>query len=290
MTPPGSMSGRGAVAKRASAAHPAAGAPPISPGAARRSRTGGFTLIELLTVVAIVGILASLILTAISGAKKRTRVTACSGNLRQVAMAVEIYQDEAGRRPRSFTRLATRPEILPNPRSLLCPDDPTQRARAKKPSQSAPSAWGNVVNTSQEPMDHLDFKTDLEAPTWEQEMLDVKETVGFSYLHPLCWRKSAWKVLSEFGNHYGVGVCQVHGINLVPVDKVNPQGKGYLSWEGLTLRAQRDGAVISRKIFRGSNLRPGGGNGGGIVITPVIPGDYPWEFYLDTLPNRAPRI
>lgn len=279
MTLPGSTSGRGAVAKRAAVAVGAAAAP---------SRRAGFTLIELLTVVAIIGILATLILTGIAGAKKRSRQTACSGNLRQVALAVELYNDEAGRRPRSFTRLATKPEILPNPRSLLCPEDPALRSIAKRQNKDASLAWGNLANRSQEPMDHINLKQDLEAPTWEQEMLEIQETVGFSYLHPLFWRKTAWKVLVDFGNLAGVSVCQLHGINLNQMNAANQQGKPYKAWEGLTLRAQREGSVVPRKIFRGVSLKPGNGETASGPITPVIPGDYPWEFYLDSLPARPP--
>src|SRR6185503_18764212 len=116
---------------------------------------------------------------------------------------------------------------------------------------------------------------------WEQEMMDIKESVGCGYLHPLFWRKSAWNTLLVLGNQAGVSVCQVHGVSLSHLDQPTPVAKPYLAWEGLTLRAQRDGAVVSRKIFRGVGLKPGTPDSGGVVITPVIPGDYPWEFYLD---------
>lgn len=272
-----STCGRGAVAKRAAVAAGAAAAP---------SSRDGFTLIELLTVVAVIGILATLTLTGIAGAKKRSRQTACSGNLRQVALAVELYHDEAGRRPRSFTRLATKPEILPNPKSLLCPEDPALRSVTKRPTKQTLVAWGNLANRSQEPMDRINLKKDLEAPTWELEMMEIQESVGFSYLHPLFWRKTAWKVLLDFGNLAGVSVCQVHGINLMQLDRENPQAKPYKAWEGLTLRAQRDGSVVPRKIFRGIGIKQGNGETSNGPITPVIPGDYPWEFYLDSLPPR----
>lgn len=249
----------------------------------------GFTLVELMTVAAVIGILASLILSAVAGTKKRSRQTTCSGNLRQIALAVAIYEDEAGRRPRSYTRLASRPEILPNPRSLLCTDDPAVRAYRKAQAQANMVAWGNLANTSQEPMERVNFKDDLEAPSWELEMQDTRESIGFSYLHPLFWRKSAWKTLLGLGNQAGVSVCQTHGVSLSNLDRRVPAAKPYLAWEGLTLRAQRDGAVVARKIFRGVGLKPGSTDPSGGVLTPVIPGDYPWEFYLDQLPLR-PKI
>ena len=137
-------------------------------------------------------------------------------------------------------------------------------------------------------MENINLKEDLEAPTWELEMMEVQETVGFSYLHPLFWRKTAWKLLMDFGNLAGVSVCQVHGINLLQMNKPTGQSKPYQAWEGLTVRAQRDGSVVTRKIFRGIGLKPGAN--GGSMMTPVIPGDYPWEFYLDSLPARPPKF
>ncbi len=55
---------------------------------------GAFTLVELLLVIAILGILAALLLPALSGAKAHARSTACENRLRQMGLALHMYVHE----------------------------------------------------------------------------------------------------------------------------------------------------------------------------------------------------
>jgi prepilin-type N-terminal cleavage/methylation domain-containing protein len=135
----------------------------------------GFTLVELLTVIAIISILATLLMTTLSSAKRKAREAVCISNLHQVALALNIYLEDVGKRPPDLQTLVTN-KYLADGKTLLCPAD-----RA---------AWAALAATP----------------------AGTATSQPVSYQHPLAWPDDQWNRLLQTPSGPGVVVCGYHDI------------------------------------------------------------------------------
>jgi prepilin-type N-terminal cleavage/methylation domain-containing protein len=226
----------------------------------------GFSMVELLTVIAIIGVLATLLATALASGKRKGRQAYCTANLRQISLAFEMYFEDERRRPASFAPLV-QSRNLPNPASLLCPEDKSGN-------------WGELAMPERPGLGSVFLVVDQEGnPVPTEGPVPLKR----SYFHPLGWQEPAWHQLQKRESLAGIAACQLHGLG-----RQNLSAPSILNFEGLVLRAQRDGAVVRRHIYWSQAGRsPEPPSDAPISVVPSSPTGFEfaapvrWEFFTD---------
>jgi len=77
-------------------------------------KVAGFTLVEMIVVIAIIGILATLVVVRYSGQTDQAKVAAAKSQLAQLEGAVISFHSNVGRLPSALTELVDRPASASN--------------------------------------------------------------------------------------------------------------------------------------------------------------------------------
>ena len=72
-------------------------------------RMRGFTLVEMIVVIAIIGVLATIIVTRYAGQTDQAKAAAAKSQVAQIESAVISFQANTGRLPNSLTELVNKP-------------------------------------------------------------------------------------------------------------------------------------------------------------------------------------
>ncbi|WP_309382199.1 type II secretion system protein [Cerasicoccus frondis] len=120
-----------------------------------KSHRPAFTLVELLTVLAIVGVLASILIPVVGNIRSKANQVTCTSNLRQLHMTIiSMTNDNKG--------------ILP-------------AAQNKKPNPKDNEFWVNAVLDYVDYPSTEDFKEQFSCPSWDGNSNGTHWYLGYAY-------------------------------------------------------------------------------------------------------------
>jgi prepilin-type N-terminal cleavage/methylation domain-containing protein/prepilin-type processing-associated H-X9-DG protein len=196
-------------------------------------RPAGFSLVELLVVIAVIGLLLSLLLPAVQAAREAARRLGCSNNLHQIGIGLQSYHDSYKHFPLGGTEM----------RGLRNPDG---SVRYPNGVQMAWSAYILPFIELQSLAKQIDYKKGYDSP----ENAVAASSVISTYLCPSAFRQS---YLVQ-----GRGACDYGGIYGERISSPNNPPKGTMLYtQYIRIRDIADGTAHTLMITEDSGWPDG---------------------------------
>ena len=208
---------------------------------------------ELLTVIAIIAVLATLVTASLSNAQRKGRKAVSISNLKQIALAFNLYADDRDKRPETFRQLVETKYL--NDRVLICPEDRIVQNWAgilEKQDAGRQFSGGATPGTPTTP------GRDGPAAGPGSEFAGVDD-IPHSYFKSFDYPDEVWEQIDK-STMGGLAACQLHGIGRQRKD----EPPTLATYQGLVLRVLKDGAVVPRQVFWdavGVSMNPPGQDG-----------------------------
>lgn len=172
----------------------------------------GVTLLEVMISTLIVALLVSMLLPVYARVKESGRRTMCVEHMRQLGMAINLYTEEFGDKPRDLDVIATA-GLLTDNRLLLCPSDSFGGY-----STRVAKCYAGHIRVPQLPL---------------------------SYESNLWWPDYLLAQLERVDSNYGIAACRLHGSHTSEYTTDNKRfcSAAWLMFKGPLLRLRRDGSI-----------------------------------------------
>jgi prepilin-type N-terminal cleavage/methylation domain-containing protein/prepilin-type processing-associated H-X9-DG protein len=226
----------------------------------------GFTLIELLVVIAIIGILAAILVPVFMGAREKGRQTSCLSNMRQLGMAMDMYEQDhsdciiPGTNNGNSWGMGLLQLYTESKDIYKCPDDPTTGSGSYQPvSYALPKTFaynttgpGTYVNDAGMGLSQWNAPTvSVELIEIQGDLVDVSDpdettsvaATGNSPIAPITMPSGA--PVSTLQPAYATGGYNGNAAAMTPMIPNAPVHAGsanYLLWDG-HVKSLRPGSV-----------------------------------------------